>query len=123
MNFLGVEEFNIDHPQTLPAVVCGEGAYTVNGVNYYSWGEIRVRTNKFDPLDWLIAAAADTFEGEEADGMISKCGQHLGIVIRDDYDHNHLDAMNWTAGLRREGSTNPLTIHRTQANRLKNAGL
>ncbi len=122
MNFLGVDEFNADHPQALPAVFCDEGAYTVNGVNYYSWGGIGIKTNKFDPLDWLIAASGDTFEGEENDGMVSKCGQHLGQVIRDDYDHNHLDAMNWTVGFRREGSTNPLTIYRTQANRLKNAG-
>lgn len=123
MNFEGVDAFNIDHPQALPAMECGEGAYTVNGVNYYSWGGNAIKTNKLDPLDWLIAAAGETFEGEESDGMVSKCGQHLGKVIRDDYNHNHLDAMNWTVGLRQEGSANPLTIYRTHANRLKNEGL
>lgn len=121
LSFEGVEAFNSLYPEALPAVQCGEGAYTVNGVNYYSWGGNAIKTNKYDPLDWLMAATGSVIPGE-SDGMVPKCNQNLGMVIRNDFQHNHLDAMNWTVGLRKAGSTNPLTIYRTQANRLKLAG-
>ncbi len=126
LSFEGVEEFNTFHPEALPAVECGEGAYAVNNgghnVRYYSWGGNMTRTNAYDPLDWLMAASGSTITGA-SDGMVPQCYQNLGMVIRNDYAHNHLDAMNWTVGLRMAGSTNPLTIYRSQANRLKNAGL
>jgi triacylglycerol lipase len=122
LSFEGVEAFNAAYPQALPAVACGEGAYEVNGVKYYSWSGNVVATNPMDPLDWLMEASGSTTT-EETDGMVTRCGSHLGMVIKDDYAHNHLDAMNWTVGLLRADAENPLTIYRTQANRLKNAGL
>ena len=118
----GMDQFNIDHPQGLPTSTCGDGPVEVNGVRYYSWGGNEINTNIFDPLDLLIAASGTQIPGE-SDGMVSRCNQHLGEVIRDDYAHNHLDAMNWTVGLRKSGSANPLTLYRSQANRLKLLGL
>jgi triacylglycerol lipase len=122
LSFEGVEAFNALYGEALPTVTCGEGAYEENGVKYYSWGGNLVKTNKYDPLDWLMAASGSTIPGA-SDGMVPICNQNLGKVIRNDYAHNHLDAMNWTFGLRKAGSTNPLTIYRAQANRLKLAGL
>jgi triacylglycerol lipase len=122
LSFEGIDGFNTHHPQAVPLIECDEGAYEVNGVKYYSWGGNLIRTNKYDPLDWLMAASGDVV-GPNSDGMVPQCSQNLGMVIRNDYGHNHLDAMNWTVGLRMAGTTNPLTIYRSQANRLKNAGL
>lgn len=127
LSFEGVEAFNDDHPWGVPLAECGEGDYSHdfgggNVVRYYSWGGNSIETNPYDPLDWLMAASGSVVQGE-SDGMVPKCGQNLGMVIRNDYAHNHLDAMNWTVGLRQAGSTNPLSIYRAQANRLKQAGL
>lgn len=122
LSFEGVDAFNIDHPQGLPLSACGNGDAEVNGVKYYSWGGNQIETNAYDPLDWLMAASGSVV-GADSDGMVPRCNQNLGMVIRNDYAHNHLDAMNWTVGLRKAGSTNPLTIYRAQANRLKGDGL
>jgi triacylglycerol lipase len=47
----------------------------------------------------------------------------MGRVIRDDYFQNHLDEVNLLFGLHSIFTTDPLTVYRQQANRLKNAGL
>jgi len=44
-------------------------------------------------------------------------------VIRDDYAMNHLDEVNQTIGLTNLFETNPVTIYRQHANRLKGLGL
>lgn len=118
----GMTEFNVSHPQALPHSTCGDGDHEVNGVKYYSWGGNKIKTNKLDPLDWLMSISATKIDGP-SDGMVAQCDQNLGMVIRNDYQHNHLDAMNWTIGLRKSGSVNPLVIYRTHVNRLKIAGL
>jgi triacylglycerol lipase len=51
------------------------------------------------------------------------CSSHLGVVIRDNFNMNHLDEVNQVAGLVSIFETNPVTVFRTHANRLKNAGL
>lgn len=42
------------------------------------------------------------------------------MVIRDDYRMNHLDEVNQVLGLHDIWSTDPVTLYRQQANRLKN---
>ena len=61
--------------------------------------------------------------GENNDGLVGQCSSHLGTVIRDDYTMNHLDEINQLFGLTALFSTNPKSVFRTQANRLKNNGL
>lgn len=115
-------EFNEDFSAGVPTTACGEGAYQANGVRYYSWGGTRVFTNALDLMDYIFAIT--TLFGTEAnDGLVGRCSSHLGDVIRDNYDHNHVDAMNHLFGLRGLFSQDPKQLYRQQANRLKNAGL
>ncbi|MBB2497114.1 lipase family alpha/beta hydrolase [Aquipseudomonas ullengensis] len=115
--------FNGKYPQGVPTSACGEGAYAVNGVRYYSWSGTSPLTNALDIGDPVLALAALTFNGAPSDGAIGKCSSHLGQVIRDDYRMNHLDEINHNFGLVSLFETNPLTVYRQHANRLKNAGL
>jgi triacylglycerol lipase len=114
--------FNQAHPQGVPSVSCGEGAHEVNGVRYYSWGGTSVFTNMLDPLDYFFVLSSQFYK-QENDGLIARCSSHLGQVIRDDYNMNHVDAMNHILGLRGLFSPNPASLYRQQANRLKKAGL
>jgi len=114
--------FNQNHPQGVPQSSCGEGAYSVNGVRYYSWGGTSAFTNMLDPLDYFFAISS-SFYSEDNDGLVGRCSNHLGKVIRDNYSMNHVDAMNHMFGLRGLFSPSPASLYRQQANRLKNAGL
>jgi triacylglycerol lipase len=114
--------FNRDQPDAVPTSACGEGNHVVNGIRYYSWGGTSVFTNALDPLDYFFAVSSK-FYGEANDGLIGRCSSHLGKVIRDDYAMNHVDAMNHIFGLHGIFTTDPITLYRQQANRLKNAGL
>jgi triacylglycerol lipase len=62
------------------------------------------------------------FAGAKNDGLVSTCSSHLGRVIRDDYRMNHNDLGNQTLGIVGWDETNPVTVFRQHANRLKNAG-
>ncbi|HJO22913.1 MAG: triacylglycerol lipase [Myxococcota bacterium] len=118
----GIAAFNALHPQGLPAQPCGEGASSTNGIRYYSWTGTGVLTNPLDLFDWVFALTA--LLGDEAnDGLVGQCSAHLGDVIRDDYFHNHLDEVNQLFGLVPLFETNPKSLYRTHANRLKRAGL
>lgn len=119
----GTAKFNLAHPAGVPTTACGEGAYTVRGVAYYSWGGAKPYTNVFDIVDPLFAVTSLAFGGAKNDGMVSSCSQRLGKVIRDDYAMNHMDVVNQTIGIVNLFETNPVTLFRAQANRLKNAGL
>jgi triacylglycerol lipase len=44
-------------------------------------------------------------------------------VIRDDYPHNHADAINHTFGVRGLFTPDPVEVYREHANRLKSAGV
>jgi triacylglycerol lipase len=119
----GSAAFNAKYPQGVPKTACGEGAYQVNGVKYFSFGGTSQVTNVLDILDIPMKLTSLAFaKGEKNDGMVGKCSAHLGKVIRDDYDMNHIDFMNHVFGLRAMG-TDPKTIYRGQLNRLKNSGL
>jgi triacylglycerol lipase len=119
----GSLKFNAAHPEGVPTNSCGEGAYQVNGVSYFSWSGAKPYTNAFDILDPALALTALVFGFEKNDGLVSSCSSHLGKVIRDDYAMNHLDEVNQTIGLVNIFETNPVTLFRQQANRLKNQGL
>ena len=119
----GSATFNTRHPQGMPAVRCGQGASLVNGVRYYSWGGTSVLTNVFDASDAMMAAGSLFFGFEQNDGLVGQCSSHLGSVLRDDYGWYHLDEVNQIFGLRGLFASNPVSVIRTHANRLKNAGL
>lgn len=119
----GSLRFNAAHPEGVPTSNCGEGAYQVNGVSYFSWSGAQPYTNVLDILDPALALTALSFGFEKNDGLVASCSSHLGKVIRDDYAMNHLDEVNQTIGLVNIFETNPITLFRQQANRLKNQGL
>lgn len=115
--------FNAQHPQGVPASACGEGAYQVNGIHYFSWSGARILTNPLDILDLHFLLTTQAFNGEKNDGLVATCSSHLGKVIRDDYKLNHLDEVNQMFGLTNIFETNPVTIYRQHANRLQGLGL
>lgn len=119
----GAAKFNVMHGQGVPTSTCGEGAYQVNGVSYFSWSGAKPYTNVFDIIDPALALTGLAFGSEKNDGLVASCSSHLGRVIRDDYAMNHLDEVNQTIGLVNIFETNPVTIYRQHANRLKNLGL
>ncbi len=123
----GTLKFNATHPQGVPTTACGEGAYSVtkgaHKVNYYSWSGAKTMTNLLDISDPALALTSLAFGGAKNDGLVSSCSSRLGRVIRDDYAMNHLDEVNQAIGLVNIFETNPVTVFRQQANRLKLAGL
>lgn len=119
----GAAKFNAKYPQGLPTTSCGEGAYAVNGVRYYSWSGGYQLTNALDLSDAPLGLTGLAFLGAANDGLVGTCSSHLGQVIRDNYLMNHLDEVNQLFGIVSLFETNPVTIFRQQANRLKNAGL
>lgn len=123
LNSQGAARFNAKFPQGIPTTACGEGAYSVKGVRYYSWSGTSPVTNIFDPSDLLLGASALTFNGEANDGLVGRCSSRMGKVIRDNYRMNHLDEVNQTLGLTSLFETDPVTVYRQHANRLKNVGL
>lgn len=123
LNSAGAARFNARFPQGMPTSSCGQGAYSVNGVRYYSWSGTSPLTNVFDVSDVFLGATSLTFGFEANDGLVGRCSSHLGMVIRDDYRMNHLDEVNQTFGLTSIFETNPVSVYRQHANRLRNAGL
>ena len=123
LNSEGAARFNARYPQGLPTSACGEGAYQVNGVRYYSWSGTSPLTNVLDISDLMLGASSLTFGGEANDGLVGRCSSRLGMVIRDNYRMNHLDEVNQVFGLTSIFETDPASVYRQHANRLKNAGL
>ena len=123
----GAAAFNAKYPAGIPTTSCGEGASMVNGISYYSWsGSQGTLTSVADPTSYpllLTDALSRTLGAPATDGLVGKCESHLGKVIRDDYNMNHLDEINQVFGLVSIFETNPKTVWLSQANRLKNAGL
>lgn len=119
----GSKKFNALHPQGVPTSACGEGAYQVGGVAYFSWSGAQPYTNLLDVLDPGLALTSLAFAGAKNDGLVASCSTHLGRVIRDDYAMNHMDEVNQTVGLINLFETNPVTIFRSHANRLQGMGL
>jgi len=123
MTFAEAERFNNEHPAGIPATACGEGDYEVNGIGFYSWTGAKPVTNVLDISDLITAGASLFFtNGEANDGLVGTCSTHLGMVVRDDFKMNHLDEVNQLLGIHHLTETDPLTVFRTHANRLKLAG-
>ena len=116
----GLADFNRRFPQGLPSG-CGSGAELVNGVRYYSWTGTQPLTNVLDASDGLLSVLSLVF-GEANDGLVSACSSRLGKHLGD-YRQNHLDEVNQLVGLRDWFSTDPVTLYRQHATRLKAQGL
>lgn len=119
----GAAVFNRRFPQAMPFTPCGEGAAVVNGVRYFSMGGTRVSTNALDASDAVLALTSRDFGDEPNDGLVGRCSSHWGMVLRDDYEWNHLDQVNQALGLRAPLSPDPLAVYRLHANRLRKLGL
>ncbi len=119
----GAANFNARFPKGMPSTYCGQGAASVNGIRYYSWGGTSVLTNVLDAGDPLLGAGSLFFGWENNDGLVAQCSSHLGVVLRDDYGWNHLDEVNQVFGLTSWFASNPVSVIRAHANRLKTAGL
>ncbi len=119
----GANQFNLNYPEGVPNSYCGEGAYEVNGVKYYSFSGTRPVSNIVDISDALLGVSSLLFFGESNDGLVGRCSSHLGRVLRDDYPWNHGDEINQVLGIRGLFTSNPVTVYRAHANRLKNEGL
>nr|WP_257220966.1 MULTISPECIES: triacylglycerol lipase [unclassified Acinetobacter] len=121
----GSAEFNAKFPTAALAANCNEsGAKVDNGVYYYSWTGTAQATNVLDVLDTVISQLAPLAYGNrDNDGLVGRCSTHIGQVIRDDYNHNHLDEVNMVFGLRSLFSPDPVALYRQHANRLKLQGL
>ncbi|WDE00207.1 lipase family alpha/beta hydrolase [Thalassomonas actiniarum] len=115
--------FNSQYPEGMPSSYCGDGEKIAgNGVYYYSWSGAQPFTHLVDPLDYALQLTSLVFD-EKNDGLVSSCSSHLGKVIKDDYYMNHLDEVNQAFGLTSWFETDPVTLYRQHANRLKQAGL
>lgn len=119
----GAATFNNRHPQGRPTTSCGQGPASVNGIRYYSWGGTSVLTHVLDVSDPLMGAGSLFFGFEQNDGLVGRCSSHWGVVLRDDYGWNHLDQVNQMLGLTSWFASDPVSVVRAHANRLKNAGL
>lgn len=115
-------QFNAQYPAGVPATACGSGATSANGVRFYSWSGTGVLTNALDLGDPALGVAS-LFYNESNDGLVERCSSRFGAVIRDNYFMNHLDEVNQLLGLVSIFESNPKTVFRAHANRLKNAGL
>jgi triacylglycerol lipase len=119
----GAADFNRRFPQGAPTTSCGSGPAVVNGIRYYSMGGTSVGTNLLDVSDGFLVASSVFFGWEQNDGLVSRCSNHWGQVLRDDYAWNHIDEVNHVFGLRGLFSSDPVSVYRAHANRLKGAGL
>lgn len=118
----GAAAFNARYPAALPATECGSGAAMVNGIRYYSWGGVAGLTNPADLIDPTYVLLGP-LGGLENDGLVPRCSNHLGVVIRDNYLSNHTDQTNLLFGLISPFGPNPKALYRAHANRLKSAAL
>ncbi|WP_100639293.1 lipase family alpha/beta hydrolase [Marinobacter salexigens] len=119
----GSAQFNNFAPAGIPTTACGEGAYSANGVRFYSWGGTGVLTNVLDPSDALLGVTSLAMGSSQHDGLVERCSSRFGKVIRDNYFMNHLDEVNQALGLHSLFETDPKAVIKQHANRLKNAGL
>jgi triacylglycerol lipase len=120
----GAQDFNRRFPQGAPTTSCGQGPELAsNGVRYYSMGGTWVFTNVLDASDAFLGAASVFFGFEQNDGLVGRCSNHWGKVLRDDYGWNHVDEINHVFGLRSIFTSDPISVYRSHANRLKGLGL
>ncbi len=121
----GSAEFNTRYPTTALATSCTQsGAKVDRGVYYYSWTGTAQMTNPLDIVDSVITQLGPlSYGNRDNDGLVGRCSSHIGQVIRDNYNLNHLDEANMVLGLRSVFSPDPIALFRQHANRLKLQGL
>mgnify|MGYP003338479132 CR=1 FL=1 len=83
----------------LPVSNGGTGASTAGGA-LINLGGTSVGTNLLDVSDGFLVASSVFFGWEANDGLVSRCSNHWGQVLRDDYAWNHIDEINHVFGLR-----------------------
>jgi triacylglycerol lipase len=94
-----------------------------NNIKMFSWTGDRVYTNVLDLVDPFLAITGLAFAPwEQSDGLVATCATKMGKVISTSYAMNHVDAINHLFGVRSIW-TNPVSLYRSQANRLKGKGL
>ncbi len=92
-----------------------------NNIKVFSWSGTFPLTNIFDITDGALGVTSLAFGFERNDGLVSECSSKFGRVIYSRYHMNHIDAVNHLFGVR--GWTNPVSLYRSHANRLKGKGL
>jgi triacylglycerol lipase len=118
----GAAEFNQRFPAGLAATRCGATPSAASGIALYSWAGSSPLTDVFDLSDPLLGLTSLVYS-EASDGLVGRCSAHFGRVLRDTYAMNHLDEVNQLFGLVSIFESNPVSVFRSHANRLKNAGL
>jgi triacylglycerol lipase len=118
----GATVFNRQFPAGLAATRCGATPSSVNGIQLFSWAGSSQLTNVLDLSDPALGLTSLVY-GEANDGLVGRCSAHFGKVVRDDFRMNHLDEVNQLFGLTSVFETSPVSVFRSHANRLKNAGL
>lgn len=94
-----------------------------HNIRFFSWTGGVVFTNVLDILDPFFLTTSLAFSRNEPnDGLVAVCSTLMGNVIGTHYQINHGDAVNHLLGLRSIW-TDPVSLYRSQANRLKNRGL
>lgn len=116
--------WNQEFPAGIPTSACGQGQEVVGNTRFYSMSGVAQGTNALDIIgDGIVAVTSLFFDNNDHDGLVNRCSSHLGKVVRDDYNLNHVDQINHILGLRASNSPEPSSIYRSHANRLKQAGL
>jgi len=90
-------------------------------IRYFSWTGNTPTTNRLDLTDPALAFTGLAYGSEKNDGLVGVCSTYLGLVLGDSYNMNHVDAVNHLFGLR--GWTEPVSLYRQHANRLKGRGV
>lgn len=93
-----------------------------NKIKFFSWTGDNVWTNWVDVSDPFLGITSAAFGSEPSDGLVGVCSTMMGNVIGTHYDMNHVDAINHLFGARSVW-TDPVSLYRSQANRLRNRGL
>ncbi|KKI99718.1 MULTISPECIES: esterase/lipase family protein [Bacteria] len=122
----GTNALNSRHPWGVnTSSYCAKSSevHSVRGhsIRYYSWTGNAAYTNVLDAADPFLAFTGLVFGSEKNDGLVGVCSTYLGQVIGDSYNMNHVDAINHLFGIR--GWTEPVSLYRQHANRLKNKGV
>lgn len=93
-----------------------------NKIKFFSWTGTAVWTNWTDITDPFLGVTTLAFGNEANDGLVGECSTKIGNVIGTHYEMNHVDAINHLFGAR-SWRTDPISLYRSHANRLKNRGL
>lgn len=118
----GNAKLNAKYPAGALTSHCGNGPERAgNGVYYYSWGGTGGITNVADPLDYAMTFIGKVTAKEQTDGLVGRCSQRWGKVLRDNYNLNHTDGSNLLFGM--TGFTDAKDIYENHASRLRNKGL